>query len=370
MFNVLFIPYRDLYFWREYGSAVRDLQFLEVLLNFSQVNKITILNRPVSIYERITNKKNSKFNYPDVTVIDTTSFDLIGPLKKRSWTVSCYNRLVTSYVGKYLKEECDIPLLIMDFTPLAKIPFIKNDRVLYWYDMIDNFTKHNCYTENEKKLVDEKYHYVAEKYNYMTSVSDVASEAIRKYNNINMSVVTNGVFTSRFIQENLDISSSRPAYDFGFVGFITDKFDVEFVRKLAKKYSIVVYGEAYNKDIAEQLTLAGVKVMGRFSYSQLPELIGSFSIGLLPYLAEKSHDGSPLKMYEYLKNNKPCMTSIDYEFSCEFVVNYNTSLELDSDIERLIACSGAPGINKSLPEDSFLYNKLAAAFSSMVKQVI
>lgn len=369
MINILYIPYRDLYFWHEFGSAVRDLQFLEIFSRFEIVNDITVLNRPVSLYERILNKSTKIKNYPGANVIDKTSFDLLGPLKKRAWTVNCYTDSVNDFISEYLKKTDALPLLVIDFTPMARIPVIKDKKVYYWYDMIDNFTKHNCYSQSDRKLVDDKYKYVSEYYDFMTSVTAEAGKAITRHNDIFSTVITNGVFTSQFSDNTSENFSGNPVYDFGFVGFITDKFDVDFVRELVKSHTVVIYGEAYNKSVVDELSKLGVVFHGKFKYSELPKLISTFKVGLLPYLVDKSHDGSPLKMYEYLKNDKPCLTSIDYEFSGEYVVNYNSTENLYESIKQLIECSGDSSIHKTLPPDSFLLHKISSAFDLFIKWI-
>lgn len=369
MINILYIPYRDLYFWRDFGSAVRDLQFLEIVASFESVNKLTVINRPVSIYERFLNKRKKVKGYPNINIIDKTSFDLIGPLKKRAWTVGCYTDIINDYINRYLEDPEALPLLVIDFTPMATIPVIKNKKIYYWYDMIDNFTKHNCYSSLDKKLVEKKYKYVAQNYNFMTSVTPEAGLSIIKHGNIKSTVITNGVFTSKFTDNISQNLSRKQVYDFGFVGFVTNKFDVDFVRELSKKHTVIVYGEVYNKSVIAELSSCGVTFKGKFKYSELPQLIGTFRVGLLPYLVEKSHDGSPLKMYEYLKNDKPCLTSIDYEFSCEYVVNYNSTQNLDEDIRKLIQTSGSNAIHQTLPDNSFLQNKISAAFDSFIKRI-
>lgn len=369
MFDILFVPYRDLYFWRNFGSAVRDLQFLEVLLNFKSINNITVLNRPVSIYERLLGKRKKKFSYPKIDYIDITSFDIFGPIKKRAWTSDCYNNILKCYIEHYLKNTNSNKLIIIDFTPIAMLPVIKSERVIYWYDMIDNFTKHNCYNDAEKNLVMAKYQHVAENYDFFSCVTQSAGLAIKTYKDIPNYEITNGVFNSIFANIPSKINLSTEEYDFGFVGFITDKFDVEYVAKLAKSYSVVVYGEAYNKDVTEKLVNAGVVIKGKFRYDELPILIHTFKIGMLPYLLEKSHDGSPLKMYEYLKYNRPCITSIDYEFKCDYVINYNKEDGIDADLKFLFDVSGEHLISQSLPTECFLEHKIMTAFKHMISQV-
>ncbi len=365
MFDVLFIPYRDLYFWNTYGSAVRDLQFLEVLLDNKNINNITVVNRPVSIYERFLNKKKVKFKYDGIDIVDITSLDFLGPLKKREWTVACYDELVGDFVSHHTKSSKN-KLLVLDFTPFAIFPLIDSCEVIYWYDMIDNFTKHNCFSERERMLVENKYKYVSNHYSFLTAVSDMAIKSVIKHKVIPYNTIPNGVFRSKFYKDNTLVINQL--YDFGFVGFVTDKFDVEFVCSLAKNYSIVVYGQVYNKRVSEKLIAHGVCVKGPFSYNDLPKLISTFKIGLLPYLIEKSHDGSPLKLYEYLKNNTPCITSMNYEYSSNFVINYNESIELASDIDFLMGVSGDVSISNLIPDNAFLSVRLNNTIQRLINE--
>ncbi|WP_224717635.1 glycosyl transferase [Pectobacterium versatile] len=362
MFDILFIPYRDMYFWNEYGSAVRDLQFLESLLEIDEVSKVTVINRPVSIYERGLNKKKIKFNYPKINIIDHTSFDIFGPLKKRIWTKDCYSDIVEKYIYTHLKDS-DNRLIIIDFTPISLIPYIKSEKIIYWYDMIDNFTKHNCYTDKEKRYVNYKYQYVAENYDFISAVSEKALFEIEKRKNIDSVVLPNGVFKTTFLSDFPLDETLVNKYDFGFIGFITDKFDIDFVCELAQIYSIVIYGKFYDKQIEKILKKNGVVIKGPFKYTDVNYIIKTFKIGLLPYLSEKSHDGSPLKLYEYLKYNIPCITSINYEFQNEYVLNYVLSANLDNEIKKISSVSGDENISKSLPQQCFFDRNIKNAFN-------
>lgn len=366
MYNLLILPYRDLYFWSKFGSAVRDLQFLEVLSKRKDIKTITLINRPVSVYERLINKRKKECDFPGVSVIDITSFSIFGPLKKRAWTRTCYKKIVHDTIVKL----CDNnePLIILDFTPISIIPIMKGRNIIYWYDMIDNFSKHNCYSFEEKQLVRDKYKYVSQYYDFVTGVSSAAVKEITNYRDINNYVLPNGVFQTSF--SSPIIEPHRQRYDFGFIGFITDKFDVDFVVKLSHQYSIVIYGDVYNKEIAKILKLAGITLKGKFKYNELPIIMKSFDIGLLPYLKEKSHDGSPLKLYEYFKFDKPCITSIDYEYTNEYVVNYNSVDNINLEIKRLKENVGNCLISSSLSDELYLDFKINTALNMLSKNMM
>lgn len=143
----IIIGYRDAYFWNEYGTSVRDLQIAEIL---SRKYHVTFINRPVSIYERLKNKKKAKSEYKAysnrITFIDHTSYDLIGPLFGRIWTKYCYKKILNRISSLFTDDS-----IIIDFTPIAELEFKNNKRITYWYDLIDNFSIHNRFSEKEKK---------------------------------------------------------------------------------------------------------------------------------------------------------------------------------------------------------------------------
>jgi hypothetical protein len=349
-YDILILLYRDLYFWEKYGSAVRDLQILEIISDLNFFENISVLNRPVSIYERLWIKINKNFNYPNIKVLDSTSFDLLGPLKKRLWTKNCYNKEFLKFIdNKKSKNQ----LIVLDFTPIAILPIKKNNSFIYWHDMIDNFTKHNRFSDKDKKLVQQKYDYVAKNYDMLSSVTSAAATEIVQASKIQHVVIPNGVFNTKFSKSFRDIKF-REIYDLGFIGFVTNKLDLDLVTRLSKKYKIVFYGKVLDKTIGKHLKKNGIVLKGEFRYTELPEIIKTFKCGLIPYLSNKSHDGSPLKLYEYLKFNLPCVTTIDYEFTSEFVLNSEKSMSIYDDIDNLIIKSGNSNISNSLPFDVYL----------------
>lgn len=360
---LLCVPYRDTYFWNSFGFSVRDLQFLYVLKSLNYFQNISIVNRPVSIYEKITTKK--RLSKPKgFEVYDYLSLDLIGPLKKRSWTEYCYKHLFKKAINELIDSNDYDEIIVLDFTPIAILPHVyhKKIKITYWYDLIDNFTKHNRFTIKEKELVEKKYTHVENHYHFITSVSSKAATAMDREDAY---VITNGVFNEG---EPIRKPTGNLAYDFGFVGFITDKFDTKFIQQLTTMgFTVVIYGKAYDKEVAKQLKSIGVELKGAFKHKDLPSIISTFKVGLIPYLQHKLHDESPLKMYEYLKNNTPCMTSVNYELSNKYIRNYSTTKDLTQDIIDLISFSGLDAISDSICPNDVLQNKISTFFNEKIK---
>lgn len=359
--NLVICPYRDAYFFHEFGAAVRDLQFINTLSRIEQVDRITVINRPVSILERLLLKKPfSKEMYGrKITTLDSTSSDLFGAIKGRSWAADVY----PSVINKLLRERKSESHLnvFLDFLPIGMFSSQNLDGWTYWYDFIDNFTKHNRFTNKEKALVKSKYNFVANNANYVTGVSDTCINSNGPYKADSKSALSNKIFelSSTQISKAQTVDESNQ-FEFGFIGFVTDKLDLGFIERIAQNHTVAIFGQVMDKNIGQRLReLKNVKTFGKFSYKDIPKICRQFKVGLLPYLAEKSHDGSPLKLYEYMKFNIPCLTSIDYEITAhKFIRNYNTTSCLAIDIEEMLAVSGNELISESIKDEWKLVNNL------------
>lgn len=365
--NLLIALYRDSYFYRSYGPAVRDLQFLETLERLDVVAKIVVLNRPVSIAEKIAFRKPiaRKIAREKIATIDSLSLDLTGPLRGRAWADKVYPAALNSALKTHIdKSRANV---FLDFLPIGHCSPAALDGWHYWYDFIDNFTKHNRYAESEKKLVEKKYKFVAACANTVTAVSEGCLSVSRGYSAAHVEVLSNRVFSGK--ESEIQFSgSSNERLDFGFVGFVTNKFDVEFVEELASHYTVGVYGKVLDRSVSKRLRgIANVSMFGSFSYNELPSIFSNFKVGLIPYLQRFSHDESPLKLYEYMKYSKPCLTSTDYEIvNNRYIVNYRKSQCLYEDIERLMAASGDASVSACIHEELRLEYAVAKVIGSIL----
>lgn len=321
-FNFIIFPYRGMSFYSDFGLAVRDLQIMAALVNSSLVEKIKIIERPLTIYENILGKNRINdnlgvFSSSKVEVIRCLSWDFFGPLSGRSWTEKCYNKnynLDSILENNYMDGFVNI---ILDFTPIAKL-VISNNKWIYWYDLIDNFTKHNRFSISQRDLVRKKYININKEENFISGVSEGAISSFR-----NATVVRNCVGINR---GNLVLSKNiTQEFDFGFIGFITDKFDIELIRVISKLgYKTVIYGEVYDKNIGRSLKkISNVKLKGKFHSKEIPILLGTFKVGMIPYIKEKMHDESPLKLYQYLNFGMPVITSKTYDIKDEYIFEYD-----------------------------------------------
>lgn len=361
-FNFVVIPYRDIYFYSNYGNAVRDLMLLNALTSFECVNKIYLINRPVSLYERfLLLKPKSKLNVKlssKVEVIDSTSFDLIGPLGKRLWTINCYTNLLKKMLKRISEfKRKDAVNVLLDFTPLALIPYeeFKKNGFLIWYDIIDNFTKHNRYSLREKKAVEVKYMHVDRHADMITGVSNKALEQFsvcQKKLCVNNGVLDNNV-------KNEDCFNGNEQFLFGYIGFISDRLNVQFIKKISTFGKVVLFGEVYDRNVVRKFNNSkNIILKGKFKSSQLPEIMKTFKIGIIPYKLEKDYDSSPLKLYQYLYYGKPVVSSMGFEdraMKCKYVLVSEDLKEIENFIDRVKKPDNCKEVKKCF-DKSFLWS--------------
>jgi hypothetical protein len=306
--EVIVLPYRDLYFAKRYGWGVRDLAILKALSKSTMVSSLIVIQRPITIYERILGKvQRNREGLSDALVVDKTSFDIFGPRTGRSWTRHAYANIGAAL--KALRHEAGGSRIILDFTPMAAVRRMGIQADYYWYDVIDNFVKHNRYSPVDRRLVQYKYQEVAACADLITGVT---AKALSVFPRGKSMLVANGIGV---VTADKLSAPENDAYDFGFLGYLTDKFDVHLVRVLAEGAgkSVVIYGKSFDRAVGEQLKrIPNVRIGEEFSESDIPTLMRTFRIGIIPYLAGKSHDGSPLKLYLYLAYGRQVLSTMEF----------------------------------------------------------
>jgi len=337
--------YRDQYFWSEFGPIVRDLMMVSSLADDEKVDKVIFYNRPVSIHERILRKKNtaklSEVNNK-IEFTNSNSYDILGPLKKRAWVKEIYK---SAYATSPLFDSNYINI-VLDFLPIGELPGWAYNADLYWYDLIDNFVKHNRYTPSEKQMVKDKYSYIKQ-LKEKSLVTGVTGNAIEGFSNSH--VIENAIL------KKPELVHCSVMFDFGFMGFITNKFDIETIKVICNKgYTVAIYGEAYDLNIIEKLKqVDGVSVFGKFTSGESDIKLSSFKVGLIPYKNELLHDESPLKLYQYLLASKPVLSSYSFDFEHTLFHVY-TPNNLSEKIEGIINLK-APG-KHDISKDTFLWS--------------
>jgi hypothetical protein len=371
--NLVALCYRGSYFYRQYGPAIRDLQIALTLSKIENVS-VTVLERPISIPERALGKtyNSALADDFDVAVHDYTSWDVFGPAFRRLW----FERMLPTYLDQVLHSlrRDDSINIFLDFMPVGAPNREALAGWFYWYDFIDNFTKHNRFNKFEQQAAFRKYQLVKRYADRLTFVTedcrrsvDPSSESVGR-----AIVLTNKVFTnSSATIDRKPLENSTQLFDFGFIGFVTDKIDVQVITDLAEDYTVAIYGDFFDNRVRQKLRrTANVTLFGGFHYSALPHICATFRVGLLPYLKERSHDGSPLKLYEYLRYRRPVITSMDYELtSAEFILNYKKNGLNSGALQRLLDLAGNERLDSLLKGEDYFEAPLRRIIDGIVEEI-
>lgn len=286
------VGYRKLSFARKFGFTVRDLMFLKALEASDNCSRIDWFERPDLPHEALAGLTHQRYGTGG-KVTPHVGVDLnmaAAAIRGRAWSATSLrahdNALKTLLPGG----------IILDFHPFYIPPLETVIGQVYWYDLIDNFEKHNRFSVEERKAVARKYEFVRK---HAKVVTGVTSAAITSFPN-------SFCIPNKLLQQEAMYTDNTPEFDFGFLGFITDKFDVEFVRRLCDAgHSVLVAGHAYDPRTLEQLkAIPNLTYWGPFTSLDAPKIIAKFYVGLVPYIIEKMHDESPIKFFQYISNGR------------------------------------------------------------------
>ncbi|SEL42566.1 glycosyltransferase [Pacificibacter marinus] len=300
MTRIAIIPYRKIGFARVFGFTVRDLMILRILDALPDVERIDWFERPGLPHEYARDLVRGTPN-PGAKVRCHSGLDLglIGALKhRRVWTHHAMTRHENGLAS--WADEAGMDGIVLDFNPFYVPPVELISRATYWYDLIDTFTKHNRFSEAEKTAVARKYDFVKEHADLVTGVTPAA-----------VAPFGGTVLANRLLRESIGEAGTNPEYDLGFLGFITDKFDIKAVRDFAAQgLKILICGHAYDPAVAKKLeSIENVTYHGAFTSTDVPGLISKFRVGMVPYRPDMSHDESPIKFFQYLAYGRPAILS-------------------------------------------------------------
>ena len=107
-----------------------------------------------------------------------------------------------------------------------------------------------------------------------------------------------------------------PAPRIGYAGQIGDKFDFSLVRSIAQMrpdWSLVLVGPVWHTH-GDKLTafkgLDNVHFLGRRPRREMPALLGSFDVCMIPHLVnDLTLSMDPIKVYDYLTTGKPIVST-------------------------------------------------------------
>lgn len=331
--NLVILPFHD---WKKNeieGFRNRDGHLIQHFEKDNRINKILVVDRPVSFPEmvlkrrpwRIRNGEVLKKNFPycltqvsDKTfVLDIFSGDIFRPLvMQRDWWSFIFRQ---PRIIKIIKENVSYlnienPILF-SWSPMCSGIFGKLDERLLVFDIMDNWLKHPE-IEDKRKLIATTFRKIKKEADIIFVVSQVLKEEFSDAKGL-VSLIPNGVDQEFFKVTQREVPSglrelSRPIV--GYAGHLGKRIDIALLSFLAQQLSrinFIFLGSFLDKRWVRSLfKYKNIHFLGDKHYSQLPSYLNSFDICIIPHnVGELENEGDPIKLYEYLAAGKPVVTT-------------------------------------------------------------
>ncbi|GLB51321.1 hypothetical protein NBRC110019_03600 [Neptunitalea chrysea] len=141
------------------------------------------------------------------------------------------------------------------------------------------------------------------------TTSDFLNEDKKKFN-ANSFVVKNGVNFETFVKSAKTNVHNRDKKIVGYIGSLDHRFDIDTIENVIEQlpeYEFHFTGNLRNDNIKERLNrFDNVTFFGAISPNEVPELLSSYDVGIIPYLVNDiNRNIYPLKINEYMAVGVP-----------------------------------------------------------------
>ena len=330
--NLVVCPFHDWKKCEKEGFRTRDAHLILEFEKNPLVEKILVVDRPISIPEMILKKgwwrtKEGKIIYKSqgicltqisekIFVLDLFSLDILMPLiLRKKWWYYIFNQ---PFVIKAIKFAIGYlqfnNFILFLWNPISSGVIGKLDDKLLVFDAIDNLLAHPE-LNYAKKEIDQGYRMIKKEADLIFTVSE-SLKSFFESSRDDVYCIPNGVdvdFFYSFTEMAQDIKNiAHPII--GYAGKIQDRIDVElmgFLSTCLPDVNFVFIGQVINrKTIKLLLQYENVHYLGDKHYSLLPQYLSCFDICIIPHkVSELTSSMNPLKIYEYLAAGRPVVTT-------------------------------------------------------------
>ncbi len=358
--DMIVVPFHDYKKWINEGFRTRDAHILQHAMNDSRVDKILVINRPVSMAEMLLKRKSWKTSSENVVYkekrfqvtqmeknvwcVDIFLPDIFSVIRerKRWWFSSFCNQYVLEKVQSaidYLNMK-DTVLLLQN--PMA-VGLVKSvSYKLLAFDAIDNWL-HHPQMNDSYDLIESNYKLMDEKADVILTVSEALKEIFPTNPNVNW--VPNGVDISFFSNGFGDTTQLKKKIVIGYIGKIQERVDFDLIEKCIQSCdncTFEICGPIYSqqkriKELKKKYT--NINFTGDIHYNKLPEAMKKMDIAIIPHKIDSFTESmNPLKLYEYLAAGKPVisMAVAGTDAISPYVYNCNNSEEFIDALKKVI----------------------------------
>lgn len=362
MLDLIAIPFHD---WRKYtrfGARTRDLHIIEHFNKNEKIQKILIINRPITWAEVILKRTPwktpgsviQKNNHARITEVAPKIFvlDYLFPqsinhiLQQRLWYFNAYGD--DEFVN-FLSNACRI-LEMQEMAVVSQSLYAVNlckalrkkqmCRTLI-FDAWDNFLKFPPLAKHQT-LFHETYESYQEISDFWITNSYVNASFFKKeFNVLKCYIVKNGVDPTRFSEKAViptDLKKIKHPR-IGFGGKITHQIDTDLFNYLIVNNpdkNFIIIGEMLDRNIYKKIVQRpNLYYLGDKHYDVYPSYISNFDVCILPYVTqERGHGSDPIKLYEYIAARKPVVAT--YATGAEDLKNWIHIAKNNEEFHKLI----------------------------------
>lgn len=331
--NLVVVPFHDWKKCEREGFRTRDAHFMQEFGKHPAIDKLLIVNRPISLSEIILLRRNwhvkqgrllqqKKGVYLAHVLEKTFTIDILIPevvkpvFMQRNWIPYIFGKsIVVDAIQSSLRQlgmDKSYALFISEplFVPLAQ-QLSPKALIL---DAQDNLLKHPLY---QNVLGLKEYYEFCQDHADLIYANSAETAQWLGQKRPDATHIPNGVDIERFnpacehpTPEDI-LPFSRPII--GYAGKMQELFDVDLLLAAANaipEATFVCIGQLLNpKQLKSLWGCRNIYYLGDKHYTSLPDYLHAFDICIIPARMSKQHGGDPIKFYEYLAMGKPIVTT-------------------------------------------------------------
>lgn len=297
-------------------SSTIDLNLFDTIIIFENNFgwKKIMKQRPQQIAENLPS--NTLMFYHTHTDSDFTKKERIEKIKDNLILIDLgYHR---DALLDFLAEKNNKYLMVYstDYIPLDRIKMYEDYNYSLLYEYVDDLNKDLCGNDLYSQLLNRHN-------NILKGEPIIICTATKLYNNITndyKTLITNGVDYKHFKYNNYDIPEDlkpiKTKYKnlLCYYGALASWFDYNLVHEVAKdkNLGIVLIGQDYDKTLGKSNLLKddNVYYLGRKEYDELPKYGCNCDIFIIPFIINDiTESTSPVKLFEYMAQEKPIVTT-------------------------------------------------------------
>ncbi len=213
---------------------------------------------------------------------------------------------------------------------------------ILWMDIVDKIDFMSLYNEYSKLLWNEAID--------SALILTYSAENLKKYlnNREDAILLENAVniddfkISTKIIPDDIKHIISNDKKIIGYYGAIEEWFDFDIIKKIEKKYNVVIIGKINPELNIEKYNLKNTYFLGPKQYEELKNYAQYFNIAMIPFkISEMTNCVSPVKFFEYMALNKPVISTDIKEmkkYKSDIIKIVNKDNVLDN-IEELLLLS-------------------------------